>query len=77
MIDSVIKTTSTIIEEIEYIVKNRKIQYIDAVILWCDLNSHEIEFAGELIKKNVVLRSKIQIEAENLNFMKKNSRLPI
>jgi hypothetical protein len=77
MIDSVIKTTSTIIEEIEYIAKTRKIQYIDAVILWCEFNNHEIEFAGELIKKNVVLRSKIQLEAETLNFMKKSSRLPI
>jgi hypothetical protein len=65
------------IEEIEYIAKTRKMYYMDAVIHWCELNNHEIEFAGELIKKNVVLRSKIQLEAENLNFMKKNSRLPI
>jgi hypothetical protein len=77
MIDSVIKTTSTMIEEIEYIAKTRKMHYMDAVIFWCEINNHEIEFAGEFIKKNVVLRSKIQLEAENLNFMKSNSRLPI
>lgn len=77
MIDSVFKTSSTMIDEIEKIVKDKKIHYMDAVIMWCELNNHEIEFAGELIKKNVVLRSKIQLEAENLNFMKKSSRLPI
>ncbi len=65
------------IDEIEKIVKDKKIYYMDAVIMWCEQNNHEIEFAGELIKKNVVLRSKIQLEAENLNFMKKSSRLPI
>jgi len=63
--------------EIESLVKERNIEYMDAVILWCELNGFEIEFAGELIRRNAVLRSKIQIEAENLNFMKKSARLPI
>lgn len=68
---------STLVEEVEFIVKNRKIDYMDAVIMWCELNNHEIEFAGDLIRRHAVLRSKIQFEAENLNFMRKSSRLPI
>lgn len=63
--------------EIETLVKERQIEYIDAVILWCELNGLEVEFAGELIRRNNVLKSKIQFEAENLNFMKKSARLPI
>lgn len=63
--------------EIERIVKEKQIEYMEAVILWCEYNGLEIEFAGELIRRNAVLRSKIQYEAENLNFMKKSARLPI
>ena len=65
------------IEEVEKLVKDRKIDYIEAVIMWCEQNNHEIEFAGELIRRHTVLKSKIQFEAENLNFMQKSSRLPI
>lgn len=63
--------------EIETIVQEKKIEYIDAVIFWCESNGLEVEFAGELIRRNNVLKSKIQYEAENLNFMKKSARLPI
>lgn len=63
--------------EIEKIVQQREIEYMEAVILWCEMNGLEVEFAGELIRRNSVLKAKIQIEAENLNFMKKSARLPI
>jgi len=75
--NSKLQFNSSLIEEVEKIVKDKKILYFEAVLIWCDLNNHEIEFAGEIIKKNMVLRSKIQLEAENLNFMRKSSRLPI
>lgn len=63
--------------EIEKLVKEKEIEYMEAVILWCERNGLEVEFAGELIRRNSVLRAKIQLEAENLNFMKKSARLPI
>jgi hypothetical protein len=63
--------------EIEILVRDKNIEYMEAVILWCELNGLEVEFAGELIRRNAVLKSKIQLEAETLNFMKKTSRLPI
>lgn len=75
--NSKLQFNSTLIEEVESIVKDKKILYFEAVLMWCESNNHEIEFAGEIIKKNIVLRSKIQLEAENLNFMRKSSRLPI
>lgn len=63
--------------EIEKLVRDNEIEYMEAVILWCERNGLEVEFAGELIRRNSVLKSKIQLEAENLNFMKKSARLPI
>lgn len=65
------------IEEIEKICKEKNVEYIDAVVHWCHKNNLEIEYAAEIIKKNSVLKSKLQLEAENLNFMKKTARLPI
>lgn len=62
---------------IEQIVQEKKIDYMNAVLFYCEQNSIEIEFAGELIRRNPILRSKIQLEAENLNFLKRQSRLPI
>ena len=64
-------------EEIEYLCVSKKIEYIEAVVIWCESNNFEVEFAADLIKKNPLIKSKIQIEAENLNFMKKSDRLPI
>lgn len=63
--------------EIEKLVKENDIEYMEAVILWCERNGLEIEFAGDLIRRNLALKAKIQIEAENLNFIKKSARLPI
>ena len=51
--------------------------YIDAVVHWCEINEFEIEHAAEFIKKNTVMISKLQEEAENLNFIKKTTKLPV
>ena len=69
--------SNTFIEEIEKICSSRNVEYIDAVIFWCERNGFEVEYAAEIIKKNNVFKSKVQIEAENLNFLKKTARLPI
>jgi hypothetical protein len=68
---------STFVEEIESLCIDRNVEYIDAIVLWCERNNLEIEYAAELIKKNAVVKLKIQIEAENLNFLKRSARLPI
>jgi hypothetical protein len=64
-------------EEIEHLCISKNIEYIEAVVIWCENNNFEIEFAADLIKKNPLIKSKIQIEAENLNFLKRPARLPI
>lgn len=64
-------------QQIEFLCEEKRMEYIDAVVLWCDMNGVEVEYAANLIKKNQVLRLKIQKEAENLNIIKKTARLPI
>ena len=52
-------------------------EYIDAVIHWCEKNKVEVEYAAALIKKEPAIKAKIQVEAENLNVLKRGARLPI
>ncbi len=65
-------------QEIEKIVlDNEEMNYIDAVLFFCEKNNIEIESISKLITKP--LKEKIKCNAIELNFMKKSSRakLPI
>lgn len=68
---------SGFIEEIEKLCKDKNIEYIDAIVYWCQKNNLEVETAAYWIKKDPVMKSKIQVEAENLNILKRGARLPI
>jgi len=68
---------SSFVEEIEVLCRDKNIEYIDAVVFWCERNNLEIETAAYWIKRDPVMRSKIQAEAENLNILKRGARLPI
>jgi hypothetical protein len=59
-------------EEIEKIVSNQKIGYIDAIIIYCENNNVDVESVPKLISKP--LKEKIKYEAMELNFLKKTSR---
>ena len=69
-----IQKFSMAIEEMVYM---KDIPYIDAVVMYCEQTGFEIETAAKLISG--VLKSKIQIEAEELHFIPKSntSKLPI
>ena len=62
--------------EIEELVYMKDIPYIEAIVLYCESTGFELETAGKLVSG--VLKSKIQIEAEDLHFLKKTntSKLP-
>lgn len=66
-----------ICREIEGIVKEQKLTYIDATLFYAERNSFEVEYVAELLSKNDLIRSRIEEEAEDLNFLKKKARLPI
>jgi len=60
------------------LVKTYKIPYMDAAIHYCEENGIEIETIAKAIKSNEKLRSKIQTEAEDLNFLtQKTSRIDL
>ena len=65
-------------QEIETLVlENKDMNYIDAIVHFCDKNSIDVESVPKLISKP--LKEKIKYDAQQLNFMKKTSRakLPI
>lgn len=58
--------------EIENIVREEKVNYIDAVVLFCEENNVDIESVTKLISKP--LKEKIKYDAQQLNFMKRTTR---
>lgn len=66
-----------ICEKIEELVSRHNISYIDAIVLYCEKNNIEIEAFGKIVKSNEMLKAKLQLEAESLNFLPKSNTLPI
>jgi len=65
------------IDEIEKLCSTKNIEYIDAIVMWCEKNNLEVEIVANWVKKDPVLKSKVQAEAENLNVLKRGARLPL
>jgi hypothetical protein len=58
--------------EIEKIVVEENMNYIDAICHYCEINSIEVDSVTKLISKP--LKERLKYDAINLNFMKKTSR---
>ncbi len=65
------------LKDIETLVVDKKMEYIDAVVLYCEKNNMEIETAAQLIKQNQRFKAKIRNEAESLHYLPKTSKLPV
>jgi hypothetical protein len=61
---------SKIIEELVKI--NDDMNYIDAIVYYCETNNIEVESVIKLISKP--LKEKLKCDAINLNFLKRTSR---
>ena len=59
-------------QDIEKLVKESKINYIDAIVTYCEENSIEIETVSKLVSKP--LKEKLKNDATELNFLKKTTR---
>ena len=57
--------------KIEDLVWEKDISYMDAVILYCETTGFEVEVAAKLITNS--LKSRIKIEAEELNFLPRSN----
>ena len=63
-------------QEIEGLVQvNKNMNYIDAIVFFCDQNAIDLESVPKLISKP--LKEKIKYEAQELNFLKRTSRAKI
>lgn len=60
-------------QEIEILVQeNEEMNYIDAVVAYCEINKIDLESVPKLISKP--LKEKIKCDAIELNFLKRTSR---
>ena len=65
-------TPSKFALEIEKIVAEEKLNYIDAIVHYCEINELDVESVTKLVSKP--LKERLKNDAINLNFMKKTSR---
>ena len=62
-------------ENIENLVQQTRMSYIDAVMHYCEENKLEPETAGKMIGGK--LKQNIQEEAEDLHLIQRTSKLPL
>jgi hypothetical protein len=72
MMESKFLTPSKFALEIEKIVAEQNINYIDAICHYCEINSIDVESITKLISKP--LKERLKWDAIRLNFMKKTTR---
>ena len=65
------------LQRIDSIAAEKRIDYMDAVIWYCDSTGLEIETAAELIRKNAKFKARIKNDAENGGYFPKTAKLPI
>ena len=65
-------TPSKFAIEIEKIVAEQGLNYIDAIVHYCDANSLEVDSITKLMSKP--LKEKLKYDAQRLNFMKRTTR---
>jgi ATP-dependent Clp protease ATP-binding subunit ClpA len=71
-IESKFLTPSKFAIEIESIVASENLNYIDAIVHYCEINELEVDSITKLVSKP--LKERLKWDAIRLNFMKKTSR---
>jgi len=63
--------------DIEALVLKSNLNYIDAIVQYCEHNEIELDTVNKLVSKP--LKEKLKVEAMDLNFLKRTSRgkLPV
>lgn len=63
--------------EIETLVTEYNINYLDAILLYVEKHNLEVESVATLVKKHPLIKSKLQKDCEGLRLVEKTARLPI
>lgn len=72
-----IRTIKDFQQEIEQLIQDKKLSFMEAVLEYCSITGMEPETAGTLIKSSAKMKARIQIDAEQLHFLPRSSKLPI
>lgn len=64
-------------QEIERIREKNNMDYMEAIVSYCETKGLDIEVAAKFINTNIAMKSKIREEAEDLNYLERTARLPI
>ena len=65
-------TTARFSQDVEKVAFENNMNYIDAIVFYCEKNEIEIESVPKLISKP--LKEKLKYDAQKLNYLKKTSR---
>ena len=60
---------------IEELVKEKELSYIEAVLHYAETSEIEPEAMAKMLNQSI--KDKIEVEAQNLNMLKKSGKLPI
>ena len=60
---------------IEQVVKDKKLSYMEAVLNYAENSEIEPEAMAKMLNQSI--KDKIEVEAQNLNMLKKSGKLPI
>lgn len=70
-------TSQDFITEVNRMVEEGNVDYIDAVVHFCEKYDLEIETAAAMIKSDPKIKSRMQAEFEILNYLPKRAKLPV
>ena len=63
------------VTDIENLIAQHKLNYVDAIIHYCDINNIEVESAATIIKQNLKMKAQLESEYEDLNYLPKRAKL--
>lgn len=69
-------TAESILTEVSKYV-NAEVSYIDALVHYADIHGIEIEVIGDIVRRSQIMKAKVHEDAEKLNLIGKEIRLPL
>jgi len=75
-ISTLLGTSSNFSEDIENLVWELDVTYMEAVLIWCERKNIEVDQIVGFIKRDSNLKANIQMEGERINMLEKTARLP-
>lgn len=74
-LDGLMLTKNKFTKMVEDTVRMKRLSYIDAIVHLCEQHNIEIEDIRKYISLSI--KNKLEVEAQNLNFMPKGNSLPV